>query len=111
MNLRGAVVLVLDLRMRLTIEPGERTSTSVVIVVRVGPASAALITVGCLVDGVSDVVSLEADAGKPPPSVCGTVDTHLLTGIATIDRQLVMLLDLVRLVETSIAERAAGVAA
>jgi purine-binding chemotaxis protein CheW len=103
MNLRGAVVPVLDLRARLGMDLCERTSTSVVIVVRVDTSSAAAVTVGCLVDGVSDVVNLSADRETPAPSACGTMDTHFLTGVATMETQLVMLLDLVRLVETSIA--------
>lgn len=101
MNLRGAVVPVLDLRTRLGMEPCERTATSVVIVVRVEAASTA-VTVGCLVDGVSDVVSLGADCGEPPPAACGTVDIHYLSGVAMIEKQLVMLIDVVRLVETSV---------
>jgi hypothetical protein len=39
---------------------------------------------------------------RPTPSACGGVDQHFLAGMATMDKQLVMLLDLVRLVETSI---------
>lgn len=100
MNLRGAVVPVLDLRTRLGMEPCERTPMSVIIVVRV-EGEAAPITVGCLVDRVSDVVSLAADSGQAPPAACGTVDTHFLSGVAMIDKQLIMLIDVVRLVETS----------
>jgi purine-binding chemotaxis protein CheW len=111
MNLRGAVVPVLDLRTRLGMEPSERTSTSVVIVVRADTPSATAVTVGCLVDHVSDVVSLEVNAGTPPPSACGTVATHFLAGVATVERQLVMLLDLVRLVESTVCAPASEVAA
>jgi purine-binding chemotaxis protein CheW len=103
MNLRGAIIPILDLRTRLGMDPGERTSTSVVIVVRVDTSAAAAVTVGCLVDAVSDVVSLAADTERAAPSACGNVDSHFLAGMATIDKKLVMLLDLVRLVETSIA--------
>jgi purine-binding chemotaxis protein CheW len=102
MNLRGSVVPILDLRSRLGMENSERTSTSVVIVVRVDTSAAAGVTVGCLVDAVSDVVSLAVEMERPTPSACGGVDQHFLAGMATMDKQLVMLLDLVRLVETSI---------
>jgi purine-binding chemotaxis protein CheW len=111
MNLRGAVVPILDLRRRLGMEPSDRTSTSVVIVVRVDTATTAAVTVGCLVDGVSDVVSVAPEALRSPPSACGTVDSHFLAGMATLDKQLVLLLDLVRLVETSIAMQTGGMAA
>jgi purine-binding chemotaxis protein CheW len=102
MNLRGAVVPVFDLRARLGMPLSERTSTSVVVVVRVETTKSVAATVGCLVDGVSDVINVAADSARTTPSACGTVDTHFLSGVATIDRQLVMLLDVVRLIETSI---------
>ena len=60
------------------------------------------ILAGCLVDAVSDVVSVSADSEVTTPSACGTTDTHFLAGLASIDRQLVMLVHLVRLVESSI---------
>jgi len=102
MNLRGAVIPIIDLRARLGMDSCERTSTSVVIVVRVATSGGAAVTVGCLVDAVSDVIILSTDAEHPTPSACGQVDTHFLAGMSTVDKQLVMLLDLVRLVETSI---------
>jgi len=102
MNLRGAMIPIIDLRARLGMEICERTSTSVVIVVRVATRGGEAVTVGCLVDAVSDVISLSADAEHATPSACGQVDSHFLAGMTTVDKQLVMLLDLVRLVETSI---------
>ncbi|MGO8974384.1 MAG: chemotaxis protein CheW [Steroidobacteraceae bacterium] len=101
MNLRGTIVPVLDLRALLGIEPCERTPLSVVIVVRV-EGETAPITAGCLVDSVSDVVSLAADCGQRPPAACGPVDTHLLSGVAMIDQQLIMLIDVMRLIESSV---------
>lgn len=108
MNLRGAVVPVLDLRARLGMERRERTPTSVVIVVRVDIANGNETLIGCLVDSVSDVVTFAADSTRPTPDACGTVDTHFLAGVATVEQQLVMVLDLVRLVETSSAAQEAA---
>ncbi len=108
MNLRGTVVPVLDLRARLGMERCPRTATSVVIVVRVDISDGSAATIGCLVDGVSDVVSIAADNARQAPDTCGTVDTHFLSAVATVKQELVMVLDLVRLVETSIAGRAAA---
>jgi len=109
-NLRGVVVPVLDLRTRLGMEAIERTPTSVIIVVRVETPCAA-VTVGCLVDAVSDVVSLGADGGEPPPAACGTVDTHYLSGVVMIDKSVLMLIDVVHLVETSVTSPIASAAA
>jgi purine-binding chemotaxis protein CheW len=106
MNLRGAVVPVLDLRARLGMAPRARTATSVVIVVRVEIANGNEVLIGCLVDGVSDVVSFAADGVRPTPDACGTVDMHFVAGVATGEQELVMMLDLVRLVETGKAAQA-----
>ncbi len=91
-------------------EPCDRTAASVVIVVRIETACAA-VTAGCLVDAVTDVVSLGADCVRPPPSACGTADSHYLSGVAMTDKQLIMLIDVVRLVESSVTMQAAGAAA
>jgi purine-binding chemotaxis protein CheW len=108
MNLRGAVVPVLDLRARLGLETKPRTATSVVIVVRAELASGPATPIGCLVDAVSDVVTFGAGCGQPTPDACGTVDKHFLSGVATINDALVMVVDLARVVETSIARVAAA---
>lgn len=92
MNRRGSIVPVLDVRGRLGTGRGERTSTSVVIVVQVAGADATGITVGCLVDGVPDVINLSTGAVRPAPNACVTGDTHFLSGVATADRQLLMTL-------------------
>ena len=110
MNLRGAVVPILDLRARLGMQTRERTTTSVVIVVRVETA-AAVATLGCLVDAVSDVVSIAEECLRPTPSACGGMDSHFLLGMAAIDKQLMMLMDLNRLVENSIGGFTADAAA
>jgi purine-binding chemotaxis protein CheW len=98
-DLRGAVVPVVDLRTRLAIERREMTSTTVVIVVRIESPGAAAVTVGCVVDAVSDVANLADETVRPAPSVCGSVDSHFLRGLSAIDSRLVMLLDLSRLIE------------
>ena len=98
-NLRGAVVPVLDLRTRLSIERVDKTSTTVVIVVRISAPSGAQATVGLVVDAVSDVVNIDTAHVNPAPAVCGSVDTHFLHGLSSIEDRLVMLLDLTRLID------------
>jgi len=102
-NLRGAVVPVLDVRSRLGMEPRDVTPTTVVIVVRIGEQPNAP-TVGCVVDAVSDVANIALDAVRPAPDVCGTIDHHFISGVSTIDDRLVMLIELGRLIDaTSLA--------
>jgi len=111
MNLRGTVVPVLDLRARLGMAPCERTATAVVIVIRIRTIAGHAVTLGCLVDAVSDVITIPEDGVHPTPEACGTVGRHFLASVATVDQQLVMVLDLALLVATSILRESAGAAA
>jgi purine-binding chemotaxis protein CheW len=110
-DLRGAVVPVVDLRTRLSIERRETTSTTVVIVVRIEAAPGAPVTVGIVVDAVSDVANIDDASVRPAPSVCGDVDAHFLRGLSTIETRLVMLLDLSRLIDVATVAPAAARAA
>src|SRR5450631_1044840 len=73
-NLRGAVVPILDLRCRFGLEAMEFGPKTVVIVVRVAGARAER-TIGMVVDAVSEVYNVDTADTKPPPDVCGSVDT------------------------------------
>jgi purine-binding chemotaxis protein CheW len=97
MNLRGAVVPVVDLRLRLAIERAERTSTTVVILVRLVARDGLEKVVGCVVDAVSDVAHIADADVRPAPEACGSVERHFLRGVVDVDGRLVLLLDLARL--------------
>lgn len=103
-NLRGAVVPVLDLRRRLGISTIDVTATTVVIVVRIPSQTGAAATVGCVVDAVSDVASIAPDEIREAPSVCGSVDSHFICGVSSIDQRLVMILELGRLIEQATSD-------
>jgi purine-binding chemotaxis protein CheW len=97
-NLRGAVVPVLDVRMRLGMSSHDVTATTVVIVVQIIHAQTCTVTVGCVVDAVSDVATIAMETIRPAPRVCGSIDTHFVSGVATLDKRLVLLMDLGRLI-------------
>src|SRR5271170_4619992 len=82
-NLRGAVVPILDLRRRFGLEATDFGPTTVVIVVRVMSGRGER-TVGVVVDAVSEVYNVDAADTKPPPDVCGSVDTVFVKALATI---------------------------
>jgi purine-binding chemotaxis protein CheW len=98
MNLRGAVVPIVDLRVRFGRPAREPTAIHVVIVVAIGER-----WVGLLVDGVSDIVSIDADTIQSAPP--GDAE-HLLRGIATVDDQMIALLDLSALLSNAVREAA-----
>lgn len=97
-NLRGTVVPVLDVRTRLGMDSREPTATTVVIVVRIESADYGTTIVGCVVDAVSDVATIEPELILPPPAACGSVDSHFVCGVATVDQRLALLLDVNRLI-------------
>jgi len=92
MNLRGMIVPVIDLRTRLNLEKRNFDSSTVVIVVRVR-SSRGDKTVGIVVDAVSEVYSVLAEAIKPVPELGSIANGSCVRGIATVDGKMVMLLD------------------
>src|SRR5580692_6196854 len=110
-NLRGAVVPILDLRRRFGLETIVFGPTTVVIVVRVMSGLTER-TVGMVVDAVSEVYNVDAADTKPPPDVCGSVDTVFVKALATVEEKMLILLDIDRLIANSITdEPVPGVAA
>src|SRR5512143_2311417 len=76
MNLRGTIVPVIDLRLRLGMPAAEYGPFTVIIVMAVGRK-----VVGAIVDAVSDVLAF-ADADVQPAPTFGTeVDVRFVAGI------------------------------
>jgi purine-binding chemotaxis protein CheW len=105
-NLRGAIVPILDLRRRFGLETIDFGATTVVIVVRVGDERVAR-TVGMVVDAVSEVYNVATADTKPPPDVCGSVETIFVKALATVEDKMLILLDIDRLIGNSIGEEIA----
>ena len=93
-NLRGVVLPVLDLRHRLGWGVTEPSQRHVIIVVRIGEQLQ-----GIIVDAVNDIVQVSADDLQPLPDMGETAASPYLEGLATIDRRLILILALDRLVE------------
>ncbi len=87
MNLRGTVVPVFDMRLKFGMEPREPDRFTVIVVVNVGTR-----VVGLIVDSVSDVLDIAADAIEPTPDLGAGVDTTVMQGIARTNDRLVTLL-------------------
>lgn len=91
-NLRGEVVPILDLRIKLQCERVEYNELTVVIILNLGGHQ-----LGIVVDGVSDVIALNADQIQDLPEVLSSIDTRFMTGVAIIDSHTVVLLDIEKL--------------
>jgi purine-binding chemotaxis protein CheW len=104
-NLRGAVVPILDLRCRFGLGNGDFGPTTVVIVVRAETKGGER-TVGMVVDAVSEVYNVDMAASKPPPDVCANTDTVFVKALATVGGKMLILLDIDRLIDSSILDEA-----
>ena len=95
-DLRGVIVPIVDLRLKLHCATAEYTDFTVVIILNVGG------TVLCaVVDAVADVVALPADAIKPAPQFQGQVDAAFVRGIATVDKRLLIVMDIESLLSST----------
>jgi purine-binding chemotaxis protein CheW len=88
-NLRGVIVPIVDLRLKLGCETAEYNSFTVVIVLNVKGR-----VVGAVVDSVSDVLALDADAIKPAPEMSSAMDTSFITGIGSVSDRMLILMDI-----------------
>ena len=78
-NLRGVIVPIVDLRMKLGCAAAEYNTFTVVIVLNVKGR-----VVGAVVDSVSDVLELSSDTIKPAPELSSAVDSGFITGIGAV---------------------------
>ena len=106
-NLRGAVVPIIDLRRRFGLGGIEYRPTTVVIVVRVTGRRGAL-TAGIVVDAVCGVGTVGAGNLRPLPEVGSSIDAHFISGIATLDDHMLVLLAIDRLVTDCLADPTAA---
>jgi purine-binding chemotaxis protein CheW len=100
-NLRGSIVPVVDLRVRFSLEKAEFDAATVVIVVHVAGTRGERI-VGIVVDAVSDVYTVPSESIRPPPDAMGSVDHMFVVGLANLDNKLLIILDIERLVISSV---------
>ena len=90
-NLRGKVIPVVDLRRRFGLPQADHTRASRIVVVELSEQ-----VVGIIVDGVSEVLRVNTATIEPPSPVVAGIDSEYLSGIAKVGEQLVILLDLDR---------------
>lgn len=107
LNLRGAIVPIVDLRMRFALEQAEYTAVTVIIVMSVS-TPAGRRDFGVVVDGVSDVVDVNSADVKPAPELGARGSTDYLLGLVSIAERMVVLLDIDRLIGRDLAAITGG---
>lgn len=94
-NLRGVIVPIVDMRIKFKVgEPTLNEFTVVIIMNVLGRI------IGMVVDGVSDVVALSPEQIKPAPEMGAALDTHYITGLGTLNDQMLILVDIEKLMSS-----------
>jgi len=88
-NLRGTIVPIIDMRIKLGLKKVEYNQFTVVIILNV-----ATHVIGLVVDAVSDVTLLGAEQIRPAPDLGMTLNTAYITGLGTIDHRMIILVDI-----------------
>ncbi len=101
LNLRGAIVPIVDLRCRFGQGLTETTPLHIVIIVQIGGRQ-----VGLIGDRVLDIVSVDAAQIQPVPRTTQSNTTDFLSGLVTHDNTMIALIDLPNLLSADDGDNA-----
>ena len=101
LNLRGVMVPIVDLRCRFGQGMTEATPLHIIMVVQIDGRQ-----VGLLADRVLDIVNVEPSKIQPVPRVAEVARIDFHSGLVTVESGMIALMDLSRLLATSIREGA-----
>ena len=94
-NLRGQVVPVIDMRLKLNLPVSEETEDTCIIVVEVQVDGEAII-VGALADAVREVLEIRSDQIEPAPRLGTRLKTEFISGMGKVEEQFLILLNIDR---------------
>ena len=100
-NLRGAVLPIIDLGARFGLRTSEPSERHVIMVAHIGGRM-----VGLLVDAVSDIIQLTDEALQPTPDVASEQVKSFVKGLFALDGRLISLIELDRIIPEAEAEAA-----
>ncbi|WP_348945610.1 chemotaxis protein CheW [Chitinibacter sp. FCG-7] len=95
-NLRGNIVPIVDLRIKFNIGNMSYDQFTVVIIINVAQR-----TLGIVVDGVSDVMTLTPEQIRNAPEFGSALDTAYILGLGTIEERMIILVDIEKLMTSA----------
>lgn len=109
-NLRGKVIPVIDLRKKLQFEGRADTERTCIIVVQVQSTDSA-VTMGIIVDSVSDVTYIATEQIESAPEFGSSVSTEFILGMGKVGQKVIILLDADRILSQPELQKATATAA
>jgi len=88
-NLRGTVLPIIDFAARLGLPPTEPTTRHAILVVQIRDQ-----TIGLLVEGVSEILTIRQDLIQPTPDVASQAAKDFVSGIVATDGRMISLIAL-----------------
>jgi len=95
-NLRGVIVPIADLRLKLSIAKVEYNEFTVVIILNVRGS-----VIGVVVDAVSDVVTLDSKTIKPAPQFESPIESRFIVGLASVGDRMLIVMNIEALVSSA----------
>ena len=92
-NLRGNVVPVVDLRLKLGVNAGPRTVDTCIMIVDVD-MDGEDVQMGAIADAVQEVIDLEPDMIQPPPRLGTGINTAFIKGMGKRNDSFIIILDI-----------------
>jgi purine-binding chemotaxis protein CheW len=109
-NLRGSVVPVVDLAVKLGLPESEVTKRTCIVIVEVKLGDEPTV-IGVMADAVSQVLDLPPAEIQPPPAFGTRIHVDYLLGMGKAGKKFVLVLDIDRLLSAEELQVAAGVEA
>lgn len=91
MNLRGKVIPVVNLRLKLGFQETQHTKETCIIVIETAVGQ-----VGMIVDSVRGVIELVSNQIEPTPNLGNSSETEFVMGMGKLENTVIILIDIVR---------------
>ncbi|MFE4810906.1 chemotaxis protein CheW [Peribacillus simplex] len=98
-NLRGVITPIIDLRVRFGFEEVEYDESTRIIVVILDDME-----VGLIVDSANDVLDIPVESIEPQPEVVGHLASEYISGVAKIEKRLLVLINLEKALSLEMTE-------
>lgn len=95
-DLRGVVVPIMDLRLKLGSQTPRDDDRTVIVILNVASR-----VVGAIVDSVSDVITLSPEQMRPLPEFNARIEGDHLLAIGSVDDRMLILIDIERLMTST----------